>query len=85
MVFCPALDFGETGALGKESEENEGEEGVEGMRLSTFGAGIRNFSETLDEMSQGMGSGWERKKLREEKEWNVCSYYVKKVDAEGKK
>ena len=49
MVFCPALDFGETGALGKESEENEGEEGVEGMRLFTFGAGIRNFFQTADE------------------------------------
>ena len=45
MVFCPALDFGESGVVGEQTGQDEGEEGVEGMRLSALGAGIRTFGD----------------------------------------
>ena len=79
MVFYPSLDFGESGTVGAQTGQDEGEEGVEGMRLSAFGAGIRNFFETWDEESEGRGSGRGQKNLREGKEWAVRSDYVKKV------
>ena len=56
VQFGPSFDFGEGGAVGKESEKDDGENGLKGLRHALFGAGIRNFLETLDEDFEGGGS-----------------------------